>query len=599
MSTIYEYKGVEYEMNETDPVKAKAKILAHLRQAETPVTPAAQPIPNQSFIDRLPKGVPNWMQSKPGSGWDDLNNQAVTGQPMNPMAQLSPEQQTEAGPALTATGNAINTALRGGAGFAKGAVINPVAALAQVMGGEKGRQFAEQAAKSYAQQRAAAGGEGFDWGELAGGVMSPVNKVIPGVGQGGSLAATGALGGTFGALLNPVEGSNLSLQDVVAGKIEQGALGAVIGRLGTGLAGALSPTLKEGSRELIESGIPVTPGQAYNGAWGGLFRQIEKLDIPTMRVNKEAINKDFTTSIGNEVLSSIDEKLPPTVKNGQQAFGYIQKKLSDFYDSALEKIGKINPDTQLTNDLAQIRKTVNTELADQPNMGKAFGAFIKQNIANRVKPDGTLTGTDLKEIETIFRNKLDSMKAVDTPGQVMKEAYDDAYKAVKSLILRNDTDGNIAKANEAWMKRARFMEAVNKNVSEIQGAQGNFSPSQLAQVAAKQGSPAQAAAGNAPLQKQANAALDIVGDTTDEAQKFRNVMIAGKLTGLGALGFFSPTIALPILLATGITYKAAQQLMKDPSAMRLAVQKALQENPNIASNIASQQGLFGAGIKKD
>jgi hypothetical protein len=31
MGTIYEYKGVEYEMNETDPVKAKAKIGDHLK----------------------------------------------------------------------------------------------------------------------------------------------------------------------------------------------------------------------------------------------------------------------------------------------------------------------------------------------------------------------------------------------------------------------------------------------------------------------------------------------------------------------------------------------------------------------------------------
>lgn len=145
------------------------------------------------------------------------------------------------------------------------------------------------------------------------------------------------------------------------------------------------------------------------------------------------------------------------------------------------------------------------------------------------------------------------------------------------------------------MKRARFVEAVNKNVAEVQGAQGNFSPAQLAQVAAKQGTPTQAARGTAPLQAESNRALNLVGDTTDEAQKFRNVMIAGKLTGLGALGFFSPTIAIPILTASGMSYAAAKQLMQEPSKMRLAVQKALQENPQLIGNIASQQGLFGAG----
>jgi hypothetical protein len=44
-----------------------------------------------------------------------------------------------------------------------------------------------------------------------------------------------------------------------------------------------------------------------------------------------------------------------------------------------------------------------------------------------------------------------------------------------------------------------------------------------------------------------------------------------------------------------MSYKAAQQLMKDPGATRLAVQKALRDNPQLLGNIASQQGLFGAG----
>jgi hypothetical protein len=44
-----------------------------------------------------------------------------------------------------------------------------------------------------------------------------------------------------------------------------------------------------------------------------------------------------------------------------------------------------------------------------------------------------------------------------------------------------------------------------------------------------------------------------------------------------------------------MTYKAAQALMKEPGKVRLAVQKAIQDNPQILSNIVSQQGLFGAG----
>jgi hypothetical protein len=477
-----------------------------------------------------------------------------------------------------------------GQGVVKG-LIAPALAVTQLVGGEKGRQYVEGIQQQKEAARAEAGLEGFDVGELVGNVINPINRLIP-VGAAGTIAGRGAIGGVVGAVLNPVTGENLSLEDVVAGKVEQAGLGALFGRLGAGISGALTPTLKTGTRELIEAGVPVTPGQAYEGAWGGLFRQIEKLDIPTMRVNKEAINKGFTTSIGNEVLSSIDDRLPANIQNGQQAFGYIQNKISKYYDDSLEKIGTVKVDKELTDALDATKTTIKNSL--NTKQSKEFNNFLKANIDSRIK-QGNLEGTDLKKMEEFFRKKIDKIKATDTTAETLKQGYDDAYKAIKGFILRNDADGSIAKANEAYMKRARFLEAVNKNVAEIQGAQGNFSPAQLAQVAAKQGTPAEAARGTAPLQGQANRALDIVGDTTDEATKFRNLMIAGKLTGLGALGLFAPQFAVPILAASGMSYKAAQQLMKDPGATRLAVQKALRDNPQLLGNIASQQGLFGAG----
>ena len=576
---VYEYKGQFYELSETDPAAAKAKIQQKLGITDKP-----------DFLDRF-KGTPDWMVSKPGQGWDDANAPVAGGDVTNPMAYLSESQKTEQGPAMQAVSQGVNRATQIGAGIAKGAVINPVAAVAQVAGGETGRQFAEDVQKSYQTQRANAGAEGFDWAELVGAAVSPINKFIP-TGAAGTVAGRGALGGVIGAVLNPVTGENLSLEDIVAGKVEQAGLGALFGRLGSGIAGALTPTLKTGTRELIEGGVPVTPGQAYEGAWGGLFRQIEKLDIPTMRVNKEAINKGFTTSIGNEVLSSIDDKLPTNIKNGQQAFGYIQNKISKFYDDALQKIGTVKVDTELKTGLNQSVADVKNKVGGKS--GKEIENFVKTNVLQRLK-NGTVDGKELKKIEEVFRKQIDSVKGFDRPAEVLKAGYDDAYKAVKSFILRNDADGNIAKANEAWMKRARFIEAVNKNVAEISGGQGNFSPAQLAQVAAKQGGSVEAARGTAPLQAEANRALNIVGDTTDEAQKFRNVMIAGKLLGIGALGAFSPGIAIPVLTASGMTYKAAQALMKEPGKVRLAVQKAIQDNPQILSNIVSQQGLFGAG----
>lgn len=572
---IYEYKGVEYEMSEEDPTKAKAKILAYLKE---PAAKPASKAPEETIFDRLlPKGTPSWMISKPGQGWDDANVSAAGGDPTNPMAYLSEAQKTEAGPALQKTGKALSTGLRVGAGLTKGAVLNPILAGAQVLGGQQYVQDVEQA---YQQQRAAAGGEGFDWSQLAGGIVSPINRFLPA----GSTTQRAAMAGALGAASVPVEGMDLTPEEIAAGKVEQLGLGAVIGRVGSKFADALTPTLKPGVKELIEKGIPVTPGQAYEGPIGGLFRQIEKLDIPWMRVNKEAVNLAYTKSVGDDVLSSIGEKLPPSVKNGQQAFAYINNKLGEAYDNALEKIGTVPVDDTFKAALDQTRQTL-SQTADSRTY-KAFHNYIKADVLGRLK-NGTITGRELKKVEENLRKAIDGIKATDRPSELLKAGYDDVYKAVKGFIARNDATGDVLAANQGWMKQARMLEAVNKNAAELKGAQGTFTPAEMAKIAAKQGDQFAAAKGTAPLQAEANRALDIVGDTTNEYQKFRNAMILGKLTGLGALGLFSPTIALPILTASGLSYAAAKQLMKDPGATRAAVQQALQNNPGLFGQAAS------------
>jgi hypothetical protein len=466
-------------------------------------------------------------------------------------------------------------------GVGKG-IINPALAAAQLI--PAARPAVEDIQRRYQEARTNLGGEGFDVPELIGSIVNPVNRLIPVGGATGSVAARGALGGAIGAATQPVIGENLTTEQILAGKVEQLGLGAIIGRGASALASALTPTLKAGTRELIESGVPVTPGQAYEGMGGALFRQIEKLDIPTMRIDKDKINLGFTKSVGNEVLAIIDDKLPTNLKNGQQIFGYIQNRLTKYYDDALDKIGQVAPDEQFTKSLGEVQTTLRNELGD-PKQVKSFQNFLKANIAGRIK-DGEFSAQDLKRMEEIFRTKIDSIKATDTTAEILRQGYDDAYKAIKNLIIRNDKDGSIAKANLAYMQRSRVMEAVNKNVAEISGAQGTFSPAELARAAAKQGGDIEAAMGTAPLQQTATRALNVVGDTTDEATKFRNVMIAGKLAGLGALGFFSPAIAVPILTASGMSYKAAQALMKEPGKLRLAVQDALKQNP----------GLFGVGL---
>ena len=326
------------------------------------------------------------------------------------MAPATPEDVGFSGAAPSETEKLIGrTAL----GVGKG-IINPALAAAQLI--PAARPAVEDIQRRYQEARTNLGGEGFDVPELIGSIVNPVNRLIPVGGAVGSVAARGALGGAIGAATQPVIGENLTTEQILAGKVEQLGLGAIIGRGASALASALTPTLKAGTRELIESGVPVTPGQAYEGMGGALFRQIEKLDIPTMRIDKDKINLGFTKSVGNEVLAIIDDKLPTNLKNGQQIFGYIQNRLTKYYDDALEKIGQVAPDEQFTKSLSELQQTVRNELGD-PKQVKSFQNFLRANIAGRIK-DGELSGNDLKRMEEIFRTKIDSIKATDTTAEI-------------------------------------------------------------------------------------------------------------------------------------------------------------------------------------
>jgi len=146
----------------------------------------------------------------------------------------------------------------------------------------------------------------------------------------------------------------------------------------------------------------------------------------------------------------------------------------------------------------------------------------------------------------------------------------------------------ISKADEAWSKLYRFADASQKAFREG----GNFSAEQLAQASVRQGSTLQAGAGQAPMQKFAQQAVDVIGKDKDAIPLgYRQAVIAGKVGTGAALAAFSPQVAIPVLIAGGLSYGAAQALMKNPSALRKAMEQAIQKiGPATAAAIMAQSG---------
>jgi hypothetical protein len=457
------------------------------------------------------------------------------------------------------------TVQRTAQGIAKG-VINPAIAAMQVVPAT--RDVAQALQEGYKQTRADLGGTGFDVPELFGAVVNPLNRFIPGGGY---------TGGAIGAVTQPLDEKNMSTFDVLTGKIQQAAGGALFGKLTDNLIASLTPKLKEGVKELMDNGVPVSPGQAYEGAPGWLFRQIESFGLGPKAAT---VNKAFNKYVGDEVLSSIGEKLPEKVQPGQATVALTQKKISDFYTDSLTKLGRNPLDTEYKQVMGNILDQTKTEMS-----AEARDQFIKSlnnNIGGRMaSKQGQLDGTDIKNIQEWLKSQVEKWsKGTDRDSVGLNSAYADTLANLNQYISRIDKDGLVAKADQAWAKLYSFADASKR--ATTQG--GIFNPEQLATSVANQAATIlSAGGGKAPLNDTAQRALNVLGKQ-EPMGLLKGIMLASKATTGFATTLIMPAVAIPVLTASGMTYAAARELMKNPSAARLAVKKALENNT----------GMFGA-----
>jgi hypothetical protein len=458
----------------------------------------------------------------------------------------------------------------------RGAVLDPIAAARQLFGGEEERLKVAQEEAKYQEERKKLGKEGFDGFRLVGNVISPATAV----GAGAGLKAS-----DFLAKWRTLFGTKEEQDSFFTEKLKEvgfsGIAGGVVSKIGAGL----TPQLKPGAREQLEKGVVVAPGQAYEGVPGWVFRQMENLGFGP---SDQQIRKSFTRSAANEVLSSVDATLPKTVKDGMQASGYVERTIGKFYDDAFDKIGTVIPDAQFANDIGSVVSNARQEMSKRAD--KIFNGSIKANIIDKfslgpvpqgaVAPMGmrqipSMNGTKLKEIDKFLKKQVEKYgKGTDADSIALATAYEDTLNAFRSYVGRVDNTGLIAKADEAWAKLYRFADASKKAFKEG----GDFSAEQLASAAVRQGTTLRAGAGEAPMQKFAQEAVDILGAEKDVIPAgYRQAVIAGKVAGGTALTLFSPQVAIPLLVSSGLTYKAAERLMQNPSALRKAVEAAVQK----------------------
>lgn len=476
----------------------------------------------------------------------------------NPFAYLSEAQKTEQGPAMQTVSQGVNRGVQIGAGLAKGAVINPVAAVAQVVGGDK---FAQEAQKSYDTQRTNAGADGFDWAELVGSVASPVNKFLP-----GGIATQGAVG----AMLNPVTGENLSYGDILTNKAQQGIFGGILGKA----FDVALPAFKEGARKLLDAGVDLEPGQAFGGAGGALMRSTEGVretiyNIIGKGTPADKVNKAFTYATVNEALSPIGKTI---TKQGADGFDLVNqgvKLAREAYGDAFNKVGNVVADDTFMKSVGVITADAQNSL-DANDYNKLFKE-INKNVIQRFKPVETVTstakgmepgvlsrayeidGSKMHLIKRYLNARLENLANDPSElGVAKKKVLQELMDQFKEFTYRVDPSGAVKAADKTYTDMYRVAAAAKAASSRG----GTFNPEQLLAAATNQSSTLAGGSGTAPMQKYAREALKVIGKEEQGMLGTRftpsDLKNAGVGLGLGYTGLFNlPVIAGATAVGTG------------------------------------------------
>jgi hypothetical protein len=488
-------------------------------------------------------------------------------------------------------------------GFAKGLFEDPINAVMQFSGPEE-RARITRLDEAYQIQREKAGVTGFDFPRLAGNIASPMTLggASAGAVLGGKMfsastklktmfnpkvieGAGAAIGG--GAFL-PVQSADEETDQFILDKLAQTGVSAILGGGFAKVIAGLTPTLKAGAAEQIARGVKVAPGHAYEGVPGWVYRQIDNV-LTLGESLSNPVRLSFVKSSADEVLSGIGGKVPAGLKDGQEVVKYTNRVIGKYYDDALGDINLVNLDNAYINGVKATMARAKGELNKQEY--KQFQQFVEGNLKSKLKnmKDGLeVDGQQLKQLDRFFKGMSQKFKnATDYRGMSLHLLYKDLGANNSAFISRVDPTGRVRAADAAFEKLVR----VSKSSEAASGRGGNFSPLQLMKTSTSQAnSTIQGGAGNAPLQSFSKKAMNVIGGEEDKvALTYRSLAVGSRIVSGSALMWASPVIAVPIMVAGGLSYAAAKALLKTPSKARIFMEKSLQKvSPRIINSIVTR-----------
>jgi hypothetical protein len=540
MATIYEYKGVSYELPDglsQDDALARIKSSLQPQTAQPQVTP-----PSSGFMMGL---------KDPITGAAQLLPRALEG--------------------ITSLG---------------GTTPNPVS---QYFSEEAKRldEMARAEEQAYQAQREARGDSGFDVARLGGNILNPASFVpaarvaqlarARGLSTVGQAATAGAVGGA----MQPVVGEGTFGEQ----KTEQVVLGGVTGPVGekvvAGAGRVLNPLVSKAEKTMRDLGITPTTGQTLGGQFKTLeeFAQNMPLIGPSIQNARQRVLFDFNKGVINKALARVDDKLPADVI-GRDAIAYASDQVSNKYDDVLSKMSFDLDFATTSNILGALSKAKSLDANQRQKVTETLNDIVFGKFSGQ-----KLDGQTYKAIESDLRKKASNYANSATASE---REIGDALTDVLGVIKKE-----LYSQNPKQTSQLRRIDSAYSDLSVINVAAANsgadngvFTPKQFSTAVRQQDQTRRKtsfAKGRAKGQEISDAAVQVLGDTARSTLEGR--IAASTVGGLGLLS--QPQVGIPLALTVPPAYSQGGQA---------AIDMLLRQRPELLQRVGGMLSQQSAPI---
>jgi hypothetical protein len=424
-------------------------------------------------------------------------------------------------------------------------------------------EMAKAEEQSYQAQREKEGESGFDVARLGGNILNPASFVpaarvaqlarARGLSTVGQAATAGAVGGA----MQPVVGEGTFGEQ----KTEQVVLGGVTGPIGekvvAGTGRVLNPLVSKAEQTMRDLGITPTTGQTLGGQFKTLeeFAQNMPLIGPSIQNARQRVLFDFNKGVINKALARVDDKLPADVI-GRDAIAYASDQVSNKYDDVLSKMSFDLDFATTSNILGALSKAKSLDANQRQKVTETLNDIVFGKFSGQ-----KLDGQTYKAIESDLRKKASNYAnsatasereigdaLTDVLGVIKKELYSQNPKQTSQLRRVDSAYGDLSVINVA---------AANSGADS-----GVFTPKQFNTAVRQQDATRKKTAfakGRARGQEIGDAAVSVIGDTAEST-------LTGRLAAstVGGIGLFSqPQIAIPAVMGVPPAYSQGGQAAID------------------------------------